>query len=280
MKKKYLNLSTETQYYIEVALADGKITEQEIDLIKRKAAEFGDDPVEVEMVLTAVLLDINKENKTKEDYEFIETKPKYGLVDSYLQALKKYSNFNGRASRSEFWNFIFFNFIILFTLFTIIGMQAEDFGKSENNILFLGLFALLYPLIIITPFISLCIRRLHDLNFSGWLALIPLYNIYLFSKKGYIGDNIYGEDPYKMVIKKITKSKDFFIGRLSVIKIETIGATMFGIGATSHEAIELKIIDYHQLDQVNKWLWIIGGLLIIIPKTIKYLLNKSKIEST
>lgn len=279
MKKKYLNLSTETQNYIEVALADGKITEQEIDLIKRKAVEFGDDPVEVEMVLTAVLLDINKE-KTKEDYELIEIKPKYGLVDSYLQALNKYSNFNGRASRSEFWNFIFLNFIILFTLLTIIGVQGEDFGKSENNLILLGLFVLLYPLIIIIPSISLCIRRLHDLNFSGWLALIPLYNIYLFAKKGHIGDNIYGEDPYKMVIKKITKSQDSFIGRLNVNKIETIGATMFGIGATSHEAIELKIIDYHQLDHVNKWLWILGGLLIIIPKTIKYLRNKSKTEST
>jgi len=279
MKKKYLNLSTETQNYIEVALADGKITEQEIDLIKRKAVEFGDDPVEVEMVLTAVLLDINKE-KTKEDFELIEIKPKYGLVDSYLQALKKYSKFNGRASRSEFWNFIFFNFIILFTLFIIIGVQGEDFGKSENNLIFLGLFVFLYPLIIIIPSISLCIRRLHDLNFSGWQALIPLYNIYLFAKKGHMGDNMYGEDPYKMVIKKITKSKELFTGRLNVNKIETIGATMFGIGATSHEAIELKIIDYHQLDHVNKWLWILGGLLIIIPKTINYLLNKSKKEST
>lgn len=51
---------------------------------------------------------------------------------------------------------------------------------------------------------------------------------------------------------------------------------MFGFGATSHEAIELKIIDYPQLDNVNKYLWILGSLLIIIPKTIKYLLNKSK----
>lgn len=55
---------------------------------------------------------------------------------------------------------------------------------------------------------------------------------------------------------------------------------MFGFGATSHEAIELKIIDYPQLDNVNKYLWILGSLLIIIPKTIKYLLNKSKKEST
>jgi uncharacterized membrane protein YhaH (DUF805 family) len=279
MEKKYLSLSIETQHYIEVALADGKLSEQEIDLIKRRGAEYGDDPVEIEMVLSAILIELNKE-KNKGDFEFIEIKPKYGLVDSYLQALKKYSKFNDRASRSEFWNFIVFNFIIFFTLFTIIGIQGEDFGKNENNLFLFGLFVLLYPLFVITPFICLCIRRLHDLNLSGWFALIPFYNIYLFSKKGYIGDNIYGEDPYKKIIKKITKSNESFIERFSGSKIETVGATMFGIGATSHEAIELKIINYHQLDHFNKWLWIIGGLLIIIPKTIRFLFRKSKSEST
>lgn len=176
MNKKYLNLSTETQNYIEVALADGKITEQEIDLIKRKAVEFGDDPVEVEMVLTAVLLDINQE-KTKEDYELIEIKPKYGLVDSYLQALKKYSNFNGRASRTEFWNFIFFNFIMLFTLIIIIGIEVEVFEKSDD--FFIGLFVLLYPLIIIIPSISLCIRRLQFKFFRLACLNTPLQYISL-----------------------------------------------------------------------------------------------------
>ena len=275
MEKKYLNLSTETQHYIEVALADGKLSEQEIDLIKRKGVEHGDDPVEVEMVLSAILIELNKE-KTKEDFEFIEIKPRYGLVDSFLLAFKKYSKFNNRSSRSEFWNFIAFNLIIFFTLFTIIGIQGENFGKNENNLFLLGLFGLIYPVLVITPFISLCIRRLHDLNLSGWFAIIPLFNIYLFFKKGYIGDNMYGEDPYKASIKKITKSKDSLVEKLSVSKIETIGATMFGIGVTSHEAIELKIINYHQLDHINKWLWIIGGLLIIIPKTIKFLFKKSK----
>jgi hypothetical protein len=75
MEKKYLNLSTETQNYIEVALVDGKLTTQEIDLIKRKAVEFGDDPVEVEMVLSAVLIEINKGNELNKDVEFIEIKP-------------------------------------------------------------------------------------------------------------------------------------------------------------------------------------------------------------
>jgi hypothetical protein len=49
---------------------------------------------------------------------------------------------------------------------------------------------------------------------------------------------------------------------------------MFGIGATSHEAIELGIIDFQQLDNLNKWLWLLGGVLIVIPKIIRYIATK------
>lgn len=41
-----------------------------------------------------------------------------------------------------------------------------------------------------------------------------------------------------------------------------------------------KLIDYNQLDHVNKWQCIIGGLLITIPKSIIYLLKKTRSEST
>jgi uncharacterized membrane protein YhaH (DUF805 family) len=279
MKNNYLNLSAKTQEYIEFALADGKLTSNEIDLIKRKATEFGDDPVEVEMVLSYILSAIDRE-KPKEHTEYIEIKPTYGLIDSFFQTLRKYSKFKGRASRSEFWYFVIANFIILFTLFIIIGSQGENFGKSENNLIYLGLFSVLYPLLMIMPFLSLCTRRLHDINSPGWFALIPLYNIYLFCKKGYIGDNKYGDDPHKIVIKKTSNQKHNFIEKITNDRIETIGATMFGIGATLHEAIELKIIDYNQLDHINKWLWIIGGILIIIPKSIKYLSKRMQKENT
>lgn len=279
MKKKYLNLSPEIQEYIEFALSDGKLTSMEVDFIKRKALAYGDDLVEVEMVLSRILSELEKENQ-KEVPKFIEIKPKYGLVDSYFQALKKYSHFNGRASRSEFWYFILANFMMLFTLITVIGIKGEDFGNNENNLIFLGLFIFLYPLLMLTPFLSLCARRLHDVGLSGWLALIPMYNIYLFCKKGNNGDNKYGADPYHRIIKKISNHKNKYIDNITSSKVETIGATMFGIGATAHEAIEFKIIDFHQLDQLNKWLWILGGVLIFIPKSVKYLSKKTQSEGT
>ena len=270
MKRNYLNLSRQTQDYIEVATIDGKLTQEEIEFIKRKAAEFGDDPVEVEMVLTSILFQSNQENN---EFEFIEVEPKYGLVESYFRAIRKYTNFNGRASRAEFWFFIVFNYILLFTLSLFLGFQDENFIKNENNALLIGLVGLLYPIALLPPFICLCIRRVHDLNLAGWHAFIPAYNIYLFLKKGHTGDNFFGADPYQTTKIKVAPN-NALLDRLTNNKIETIGATMFGIGATSHEAIELGIIDFQQLDNLNKWLWLLGGVLIVIPKIIRYITTK------
>ncbi|MEY2705262.1 MAG: hypothetical protein RL407_1324 [Bacteroidota bacterium] len=273
MKKKYLNLSPEIQEYIEYALSDGKITTKEVELIKRKAKEFGDDLDELELVLSKIQIELEQQDKSPEP-EYFESIPKFGLLDSYILSFKNYSNFKGRSSRSEFWYFILANFIILFTVFVVIGVQGESFGEDESNLLFLGLFSLLYPAIVFFPFLSLCSRRLHDISFSFWFALIPIYNLILFFKAGEIGKNKYGDDPYKTVLTKKIQNKNSFEERITNTKLETIGGTMFAIGATSHEAIELKIIDFHQLDQVNKWLWIIGGILIITPKSYNYLLKK------
>lgn len=39
------------------------------------------------------------------------------------------------------------------------------------------------------------VKRIHDVNKSGWFLLVPLYNIILLFKKGTIGNNDYGIDP-------------------------------------------------------------------------------------
>jgi uncharacterized membrane protein YhaH (DUF805 family) len=273
MKKKYLNLSPQIQEYIEFAISDKKLTEKEVELIKRKAQEFGDDPDEVELVLSKILTDLNS-SESEEEKKYIEVEPKYGPIDGYFNGIKNYFNFKGRASRAEFWFFILFNYLILFIVFFGVGTIGEDFGKDENNIALFGLFIFLFPLFSITPFLSLCSRRLHDVNLSGWYALIPFYNLILFCKPGTSGANKYGQDPYqKMRVEKKSGSPSFFDKTKSNV-IETIGGTMFAIGATAHEAIEFKVIDYHELDQINKWLWLIGGILIVIPRTYKFIFNK------
>ena len=76
----------------------------------------------------------------------------------------KYANFKGRASRSEFW---------FFYLFLAIG-----YGISISTIfisikLFIGTISI-FVLAMIIPGIAVTVRRLHDINKSGWFQAIPI----------------------------------------------------------------------------------------------------------
>lgn len=97
--------------------------------------------------------------------------------------MKKYADFNGRASRPEFWWFQ------LFILMLYWGLLVLD--KS-------GVLPLIFLLAVWLPSLAVTARRLHDTNHSGWwmlisftiIGLVPLY-IWLASK-GHDQANEYG----------------------------------------------------------------------------------------
>ena len=111
----------------------------------------------------------------------------------YILAFKQAFNFKGRANRPEFWYFNLFSTIISF-IFLLIDTQVLGTSMSET-----GLIGGIYALISIIPSLSVTIRRLHDVNKSGWnylwvFTIIPIpYVIYLLIKKGNDGPNNYGE---------------------------------------------------------------------------------------
>lgn len=115
----------------------------------------------------------------------------------YLQVLKKYAVFNGRAQRAEFWYFALFNFLIAFGLVFIdamIGTYSQEGG--------LGLLSGIYILGVMLPGIGVAIRRLHDTSRSGWwylLVLLPLIGaivlIVFFVMDSTPGDNQHGPNP-------------------------------------------------------------------------------------
>ena len=91
------------------------------------------------------------------------------LVQSTKTCLKKYLVIDGRASRSEYWWFLLFaGFapLLLIILFAFLYSGEE----SEN---FYGVIVLIFYLPIIIPWITVSIRRLHDLGKSGKI-FIPL----------------------------------------------------------------------------------------------------------
>ncbi len=118
----------------------------------------------------------------------------------YLQAMKKYAVFEGRARRTEYWMFILFNMIfasVAFGLDYLLGLALD-----ANY----GIISLIYTFAVIVPSISVLVRRLHDTGKSAWYMLItfiPLIGsiwllILLFTDGDY-GANQYGENPKESV---------------------------------------------------------------------------------
>jgi uncharacterized membrane protein YhaH (DUF805 family) len=101
----------------------------------------------------------------------------------YLAVLKKYAVFNGRARRSEYWYFVLFSTLISVALIILGALIHIEILDS------------LYSLAILVPSIAVGVRRMHDVNKSGWYLLIPIYNLILACTDGYNGPNEYGSDP-------------------------------------------------------------------------------------
>ncbi len=104
-------------------------------------------------------------------------------MNEYLEVLKKYAVFDGRARRREYWMFTLISTIITYSLL-FIGIKI---GFSLLNSL--------YSLAVLLPSIGVAIRRMHDVGKSGWFMLIPFYNLYLACCDSDLGENEYGPNP-------------------------------------------------------------------------------------
>jgi uncharacterized membrane protein YhaH (DUF805 family) len=89
----------------------------------------------------------------------------------YLEVLRKYAVFSGRARRKEYWMFALFNIIIAFALAVIEGLTGI-FPESPRSVL-----GSIYMLAVFLPSLGVGVRRLHDTGRSGWWLLIGLVPI-------------------------------------------------------------------------------------------------------
>jgi len=111
-------------------------------------------------------------------------------MEWFLKCVKdNYANFNGRARRKEYWMFYLF-----FIIFSFVAMMLDGV---------LGTFGALYGLYVLAllvPALSVFVRRLHDINKSGWwyfISWIPLIGgiwlLVLLCTDGDKESNQYGE---------------------------------------------------------------------------------------
>ncbi|MBJ2187128.1 MAG: DUF805 domain-containing protein [Muribaculaceae bacterium] len=112
-------------------------------------------------------------------------------VRSALQ--QHYCDFSGRASRSDYWWFVLFGFI-LGAITGVIAGFSETLGGILNVIVGLGL---------LLPSLGLAVRRLHDTGRSGWwifISLIPLVGQILLlvwlCQESQMTPNQYGPTPH------------------------------------------------------------------------------------
>lgn len=104
------------------------------------------------------------------------------FVDAIKTCLTKYADFTGRATRSEFWWFILFC--------CIVQGIATTLSQNIQAVIALALFI---------PSLAVTVRRLHDVDRSGWwylLALVPLVGIIVlicwYVSEGTQGPNQFG----------------------------------------------------------------------------------------
>jgi uncharacterized membrane protein YhaH (DUF805 family) len=115
----------------------------------------------------------------------------------YLQALKKYADFSGRARRKEYWFFVLFNIIISVVL-TVCDVFVGTYSAAAS----IGILTGIYTLAVLIPGIAVSVRRLHDTGRSGWwvlIALVPLVGAIVLLIFMLIdsqpGQNAYGPSP-------------------------------------------------------------------------------------
>lgn len=138
----------------------------------------------------------------------------HSLFGWYADCLKKTFCFTGRARPKEFWMFQLALGIVTIVLFLVVWILMYAFGRTAyltggeqglNNSLgiLMALYFVMLGFLILSylPGLAVSVRRLHDINLSGWfmlLALVPGGNLALLVMvclPGTIVPNQYGSNP-------------------------------------------------------------------------------------
>jgi uncharacterized membrane protein YhaH (DUF805 family) len=121
-----------------------------------------------------------------------------GFGEAISAGFGNYVNFSGRAMRSEYWYWTLF-VIVGGIVASVIDMAVFGAGAMSGS---LGIVSVLFNLAVLLPSIAIGVRRLHDLDRSGWwllLLFIPLVGaiilIVWFCTRGTPGPNRFGGPP-------------------------------------------------------------------------------------
>jgi len=121
-----------------------------------------------------------------------------GFGQAIAAGFAKYAVFYGRASRAEFWLWIFFAAVgAAVTNVLDAALFVHHSGVSPLN----SPLDTIFTLITLVPSLAVATRRLHDVDRTGWWMLLIVTGIgialllYWQSREGMAGANRFGPDP-------------------------------------------------------------------------------------
>ena len=111
------------------------------------------------------------------------------MIKRYIDAFKKTFTIQGRSTRSEFNTFYFGSIVIAFILGFMDGMLGTITTSGDP------IMGTIFNVAIIIPSFTICIRRLHDMDYKGWWILCPFVIIALVFWSGTVTEKRFGENP-------------------------------------------------------------------------------------
>jgi uncharacterized membrane protein YhaH (DUF805 family) len=114
------------------------------------------------------------------------------LVEAWKKVvLENYTNFSGRARRSELWWYVLAN-LIVFAVLNVLGNVTDLFNFLSA----------MYYLAVLIPGVAVGVRRLHDIGKQGWwllIAFVPVVGglvlLYWAVQDSHKGSNEWGVSP-------------------------------------------------------------------------------------
>lgn len=92
-----------------------------------------------------------------------------GFLSAIQVCIRKSIEFNGRASRSEFWWFLLFWQVVQYIIFSPSKLLSQLLSQGEFGFFFIVTFVAMQ-----VPLTSVSVRRLHDLGRPTKQVLIPI----------------------------------------------------------------------------------------------------------
>jgi len=118
-------------------------------------------------------------------------------MNGYTTAMRRYVEFSGRSSRSEFWLYT-----LVYVIIYLVAAVIDAFVFGMNVMQHIGIVTGIVALVHFIPSLAVSIRRLHDTDRSGWWLLIvfvpligAIWLVVLYCFSGTPGTNRFGSEP-------------------------------------------------------------------------------------